>query len=195
MGLWENLGGGPLFSCFIEFLCYNFSKSFEGVREVPPSSPRPLVCIYDLHEDAMCIVKRYTEMLHLNFVFLKFSLLSLPNVFGSQLIDRSHFLWLMITNWKCYFSKKISTIQIDNFFLLLQSKFKQNYFKYSRVEFRSSLQFHTKTIIRESLRNFMIMSFSNMGLSAVSLLKIQTSSSPLQNYFSHSKYNVRYNRE
>ncbi len=33
MGLWENPGGGPLFSCFIAFLCYNFSKSFEGVHE------------------------------------------------------------------------------------------------------------------------------------------------------------------
>ena len=29
----------------IAFLCYNFSKSFEGVHKVPPSSPPP-VCIY-----------------------------------------------------------------------------------------------------------------------------------------------------
>ncbi len=42
MGLWENLGGGPLFSCLVAFLCYNFSKSFEGVHEVPPSSPLSL---------------------------------------------------------------------------------------------------------------------------------------------------------
>ena len=39
MELLENLGGGPLFSCFIAFLCYNFSKSFEGVHEVPPLLP------------------------------------------------------------------------------------------------------------------------------------------------------------
>ena len=39
MGLCENLGGGPLFSCFIAFLFYNFSKSFEGVHEVPPPPP------------------------------------------------------------------------------------------------------------------------------------------------------------
>ena len=38
-GLWEHLGGGPLFSCFIAFVGYNFSKSFEGVHEVPPSPP------------------------------------------------------------------------------------------------------------------------------------------------------------
>ncbi len=44
LGLWENLGGRPPFSCFIAFLCYNFSKSFEGVYEVPPSSPLP--CMY-----------------------------------------------------------------------------------------------------------------------------------------------------
>ncbi len=45
MELWRNLGGGPLFSCFIAFLCYNFSKSFEGVHEVPPSpSPPPPSC-------------------------------------------------------------------------------------------------------------------------------------------------------
>jgi hypothetical protein len=42
MGLWENLGGGPLFLCIIAFLCYNFSKSFEGVHEVPPPSSPPL---------------------------------------------------------------------------------------------------------------------------------------------------------
>jgi hypothetical protein len=35
-------GRGPLFSCFIAFLFYNFSKSFEGVHELPPSSPHPL---------------------------------------------------------------------------------------------------------------------------------------------------------
>ena len=34
LGFWENLGGGPLFSCFIAFLWSNFSKSFEGVHEV-----------------------------------------------------------------------------------------------------------------------------------------------------------------
>ncbi len=52
MGLWENLGGGPLFLCFI-FYC-NFSKSFEGVLEVPPppSSPIP-VCIYEFF---ICLV-------------------------------------------------------------------------------------------------------------------------------------------
>ncbi len=27
--------------CFIAFLCYNFSKSFEGVHEVPPPPPLP----------------------------------------------------------------------------------------------------------------------------------------------------------
>jgi hypothetical protein len=46
MGLWENMGGGPLFSCFIAFLCYDFSKSFEGVHEVPPSSPPPCVHLW-----------------------------------------------------------------------------------------------------------------------------------------------------
>ncbi len=39
MRLRKNLGGGLIFSYFIAFLCYNFSKSFEGVHEVPPSSP------------------------------------------------------------------------------------------------------------------------------------------------------------
>ncbi len=40
--MWENLGGGPLFSCFIAFLKSNFVKSFEGVKEVLPSSlPSP----------------------------------------------------------------------------------------------------------------------------------------------------------
>jgi hypothetical protein len=37
------MGGGPLFSCFIAFLCYNFSKPFEGVHEVPPPPPE---CIF-----------------------------------------------------------------------------------------------------------------------------------------------------
>jgi hypothetical protein len=37
-------GRGPLFSCFIAFLFYNFSKSFEGVHEVPPSSPLSPLC-------------------------------------------------------------------------------------------------------------------------------------------------------
>jgi len=44
MGLWKNLGGGPLLSCFIAFLCYNFSNYFEGVHEVPP----PPFFIYEL---------------------------------------------------------------------------------------------------------------------------------------------------
>ncbi len=39
------VGGGPIFLCFIAFLCYNFLKSFEGVHEVPPSPPPP-VCIW-----------------------------------------------------------------------------------------------------------------------------------------------------
>ena len=42
MGLWENLGGGPLFLCFIAFLCYNFSKSFEGYMRCPP----PPSCVH-----------------------------------------------------------------------------------------------------------------------------------------------------
>jgi hypothetical protein len=31
-GLWENLAGDPLFSCFIAFVWPNFLKSFERVR-------------------------------------------------------------------------------------------------------------------------------------------------------------------
>jgi hypothetical protein len=38
------MGEGPLFSCFIAFLCYNVSKSFVGVHEVP-LSPSPPLCI------------------------------------------------------------------------------------------------------------------------------------------------------
>ncbi len=41
LGLWENLGWGTLFSCFIAFLWSNFSKSSEGVHEVSPP-PLPL---------------------------------------------------------------------------------------------------------------------------------------------------------
>ena len=38
LGFWENLGGGPLFSCFIEFLCSSFSKSFKGYMRSFPSA-------------------------------------------------------------------------------------------------------------------------------------------------------------
>jgi hypothetical protein len=47
LGLLENLGGGPLFLCFIAFLWINFLKSFEGVRDVPPPpppDPSPSLC-------------------------------------------------------------------------------------------------------------------------------------------------------
>ncbi len=40
LGLWENLGGGLLSSCFIAFLWFNFSKSFEGVHDF-------CMCIYE----------------------------------------------------------------------------------------------------------------------------------------------------
>ncbi len=41
-GVVKKSGRGPLFSCSIAFLCYNFSKSFEGVQDVHTLSPPPL---------------------------------------------------------------------------------------------------------------------------------------------------------
>ena len=58
MGLWENLGGGPLFPCFIAFLWYNFSKSFKGVHEVPPP-PSPCVDHWLKFDSLLSKVQRY----------------------------------------------------------------------------------------------------------------------------------------
>ena len=41
--IWE---GVLYFRVLLQFLCYNFSKSLEGVHEVPPSFPLSSVCIY-----------------------------------------------------------------------------------------------------------------------------------------------------
>jgi hypothetical protein len=35
-GVVKKSGRGPLFLCFVAFLCYNFSKSFGGYMRCPP---------------------------------------------------------------------------------------------------------------------------------------------------------------
>ncbi len=61
-GFWKNMGGSS-FSCFIEFLWPNFSKSFEGEHGVPPpplSSPPP-VCTYEWDWIVLNIVNLHTS--------------------------------------------------------------------------------------------------------------------------------------
>ena len=67
LGLWENLGWGTLFSCFIAFLWSNFSKSSEGVHEVSP--PLPLCAPM---EKRQMIIERMVFLIfrrNLNYVF------------------------------------------------------------------------------------------------------------------------------
>ncbi len=45
-GVVKKSGWGASFLCIIAFLCYNFSKSFEEVHGVPPSSPLPPPSVY-----------------------------------------------------------------------------------------------------------------------------------------------------
>ncbi len=68
-GVVRKSGRGPLFSCFIPFLCYNFLKSFEGVHEVPPFSPLslPPVCIYVFDQIAKIGVARGWGQSHILF--------------------------------------------------------------------------------------------------------------------------------
>jgi hypothetical protein len=45
LGLWDNLGGGPLFLCFMAFLWSNFRSLLRGYKRCPLLTPLPL-CVH-----------------------------------------------------------------------------------------------------------------------------------------------------
>jgi hypothetical protein len=137
-GLWENLGGGSLFSCFIAFLFYNFSVFLGGyMRYTPP--PPPCVHLWSTwrcHVHCQTVYRDVAPKLCIfEIFFVKFA-----KCFWVTVNRPESFFMTHDNELELLFFKKNSTIQIDNFFLLLLSKFKQKYWvKYGIAGLNSGL--------------------------------------------------------